>query len=117
MGAAASTSAQPIRWARMYRLVHGWPMLAGIPVPLFLLVMLVGILVVFGASMFGGLTAVGLAVSATVLSWAGLALLFRQDQVAATLFLVRRRIRMGAVIASFNPSWVRVVLEEEAEDD
>ena len=52
-----------VTWARMYRVVHGWPMLAGLPVPLFLLVMLAGIVGVFGASMFGGLTAVALVVA------------------------------------------------------
>jgi hypothetical protein len=100
-------------WARMYRVVHGWPMLAGLPIPLFLLVMLAGILGVFGASMFGGLTAVALAVAGAFLWWGGLTLLFRQDQAAAALLLLRRRARLAGVIASFSPSWVRMVIGEE----
>jgi hypothetical protein len=104
---------QGVPWARMYRVVHGWPMLVGIPIPSFLLLMLVGIVGVFGASMFGGLITVGLVTLSVVLSWLGLALVFRQDQVTLPLFLVTRRARLGRIISSFNPSWVQVVFEEE----
>jgi hypothetical protein len=97
----------------MYRVVHGWPLLAGIPVPLFLVIMLAGILGVFGGSMFGGLTVVAFVVLGTALFWGGLTWLFRQDQVAVPLFFVRRRALLGTVISSYNPTWAGVDLQEE----
>ena len=112
--ADASTTPRPgVPWARMYRTVHGWPMLLGVPIPAFLLLTLAGIVGVFAASMLGGLITVGLVAVGAVLSWLSLALVFRQDQVTFPLTVVARRARLGTIIASFNPSWVRVVVREE----
>ena len=100
-------------WARMYRVAHRWPVLAGVPVPLFLALMLAGIVGVFGASMFAGLTAAGMVALGAALGWAGLAWLFRQDQVAAPLFFVRRRAPLKTVISSYTPSWNRLLIRGE----
>jgi hypothetical protein len=100
-------------WARMYRVVHGWPMLGGIPVPLFLVLMLVGIVGIFAASMFSGVTAAGIVVVADGAVWIGLAWLFRQDQVSVPLFFVQRRMRERAVMSSYCPSWATIVVKED----
>ena len=99
----------------MYRVVHTWPMLAGVPIPLFLGIMLAGILAVFGASMLAGLTAAAIAVFLIAAAWAGTAWLFRQDQVSVPLFFVRLRTRavLGPTITSYNPSWTRVTVDSD----
>jgi hypothetical protein len=104
---------ESLAWARMYRVVHGWPMIGGLPAPLFLLMMTFAILGSFGASMLIGLTAVGVVVLVVATSWLGLVWLFRQDQAAVPLFFVKRRTRLRGIISSFNPSWIRLVLGEE----
>jgi hypothetical protein len=104
---------EPLAWARMYRVVHGWPMIGGLPAPLFLAMMAYAILGSFGASMISGLTAVGVVVLSVATSWLGLGWLFRQDQAALPLFFVKRRTRLKKIISSFNPSWIALVLAEE----
>ena len=101
-------------WARLYRVVHGWPMLAGLPVPLFLLLMVCGIFGAFGARLMGGgLTLVAIVVGVVGGLWLGLSWLMRQDQVSVPLFFVRRRTALRSVISSYSPSWTRMGLDEE----
>jgi hypothetical protein len=97
----------------MYRVVHGWPMLGGVPVPTFLVLMLIGIVGVFAASMLSGVTAAGFVVVLDGAAWAGLAWLFRQDQVAVPLFFVHRRIRLRAVMSSYSPSLASILVNED----
>jgi hypothetical protein len=104
---------EPLAWARMYRVVHGWPMIGGLPAPLFLAMMAFAIVGSFGASMLSGLTAVGAVVLSVAASWLGLGWAFRQDQVALPLLIVKRRTRLKEIISSFNPSWIALVLSEE----
>jgi hypothetical protein len=100
----------------MYKVVHGWPMLAGVPVPAFLILMLAGVVGVFGVSMLGGLTGAGVVVVTAAASWGALAWLFGQDQVAVPLFFVKRRARLRPIISSYSPSWSGVDVDEKGSD-
>jgi hypothetical protein len=99
---------------KLYRVVHRWPMLGGLPVPLFLLLTSGSLMSGFGVSLMGGgLGGVGLVVLVAGSLWAILLLLFQKDQVVLPLFVVRRRAPLCHVITSFRPSWSRVVYEED----
>jgi hypothetical protein len=102
-------------WALMYRVAHGWPMIAGLPAPLFLATMLFAIVGTFGAQIFMGLSAVVISVCATAVWFFFAAWVFAQDRVVPALFFIRRRAPLKAVISSYNPSWLVVVFEEDAE--
>jgi hypothetical protein len=102
-------------WARLYRVVHGWPMIAGLPFPLFLATMLLVIVGTFAAQIIWGLTAVAISVCVTAVWFAGAGWVFAQDRVVLPLFFIRWRSPLKAVISSYNPSWFVVVVEEDAE--
>lgn len=103
-----------VAWARLYRVVHGWPMLAGLPVPLFLLLVVCGIFGAFGVRLMGGgITVVAFVILGVGGLWLGLSWLMRQDQTSAPLFLVRLRATLRPVISSYSPSRTRVRLVEE----
>jgi hypothetical protein len=98
--------------ARIYRHLHGSPMLAGLPAHLVLVLLGLGCVGGFGvmtASTGAGVVAVGL----VVVAWVVLAFIFKQDRVAVPLFLLRIRRRFPAVISSFTRGYARVVLVED----
>jgi len=99
--------------ARIYRHLHGSPMLAGLPVQLVLVLLCLGCVGGFGvmtASTAAGIVAVGVVMAA----WAVLAFIFKHDRVAVPLFLLRLRHRFPGVIASYTRGPARVVLVEES---
>lgn len=101
----------------LYRLLHGSPMLAGIPVTY-----LLGLL---GAGVAGGVGAMavsrlvgllGLMVLAAV--WGVLGLVFARDRVVVPLLLLRLVHRFPSAISSYAPAYlqVRVVGDEPGRD-
>lgn len=95
----------------IYRLLHGAPMLAGVPAHHFLL--LLGVATVFG---LGGMLVsktVGLVVlAAVVVAWTGLAFVHGHDRARVPLLLLRLRYRFASRLESYAPSAIKVRLEE-----
>lgn len=100
---------------RIYRSLHGSPMLAGVPAHVCLLLLATASLGGFGAMMIVSTFAGILAVALVGVVWAALAFTFTKDRVAAPLFLLKLRYRFPPVIASFSRGSSRVVLEEGGE--
>jgi hypothetical protein len=102
---------EDVRTARIYRLLHGAPMLAGIPAHYVLILM--GIGTVFG---LGGMIVsklVGLLVVAGVgAAWMVLALVYGQDRTRVPVLLLQLRYRFCRHVTSFCPQYLRVRLEE-----
>lgn len=100
-----------VRCARLYRLLHGAPMLGGVPVHYALA--LLGLVFVGG---FGGMLVsdfVGaVAAIAVVIAWGVLTFIYRLDRVAVPLFALRLRYRFPSVVSSFTPSGRKVFVRE-----
>jgi hypothetical protein len=97
--------------ARMYRVLHGSPMLAGVPAHLVLVLLAAACLGGFGLMTFS--TVLGfVALGVVVVAWAALAFTFGQDPVAVSLFLLRAWHRFPPVVSSYTRSYARVLLEE-----
>jgi hypothetical protein len=104
--------------ARLYRVVHRWPQLAGVPIPLFLALMMGTLMSVFAVSLVTG-SGLGSAVPVALIGllvWAGLAWLFQKDQVALPLALLRYRAPLRSVISSYRVSVGAVVIDDEGRD-
>jgi hypothetical protein len=98
--------------SRIYRHLHGTPMLAGVPVQVLLVLLAFGLVGGFGltsVSKLAGLGVVGLA----VIVWLVVAFACGQDRVVVSLFLIRLRTRMPRVIACYTRGYRRVVFEDE----
>lgn len=92
------------RETRIYRSLHGAPMLAGVPVHYALV--LVGAAVVVGVGLIPVSKLLGLVViTAVLLTWAGLAMVFAQDRVQVPLFFLRLRHRFTGRITSYSRSY------------
>ena len=109
--AASSAPADATEGASLYRVVHGWPMLLGLPAPLFLGLTMTGVTAILGGSTLGGLAMAGVATLVVGATWATLAWLFGQDRVALPLALVKRRVALKPVLSSYSPARTRVVLD------
>jgi hypothetical protein len=96
----------------LLRLIHGAPIIAGVPVHYCLLLVgfgAVGVPVTMAIN-----TVLAFATTLTVLgAWGGLAFIYRQDRVAVPLFLLGLRCRFHPVISSYSRSHQRVVLLED----
>lgn len=95
----------------IYRLLHGAPMLAGVPAHHLLL--LLGVATVFG---LGGLSVsktAGLVVlAAVVVAWTALAFVYGHDRTRVPLLLLRLRHRFPSRLESYGPSNITVRVEE-----
>ena len=99
---------EDVRTARIYRLLHGAPMLAGIPAHYVLVLMGIGTL--FG---LGGMIVSKLLVVAGVgAAWMVLALVYGQDRTRVPVLLLQLRYRFCRHVTSFCPQYLRVRLEE-----
>jgi hypothetical protein len=86
-------------------------MLAGVPVHYALV--LVGLAVVVGVGLIAVSKTLGLLViTAVLLAWAGLAMVFAQDRVQVPLFFLRLRYRFAARINSYRPSYQILRIDE-----
>ena len=95
----------------IYRLLHGAPMLAGVPAHQ-LLIML-GVATVFGlgglsVSKTAGLVVLGF----VVVSWMGLAFVYGQDRTRVVLMVLRLRYPFARCLDSYAPSGVRVDVDD-----
>lgn len=98
------------RETRIYRSLHGAPMLTGVPVHYALV--LVGLAVVVGVGLIPVSKLLGLiVVVAVLLAWAGLAVVFSRDRVQVPLFFLRLRHRFAGRISSYSPSYQVVRFE------
>jgi hypothetical protein len=100
--------------ARVYRHLHGSPMLAGVPAHVVLILLGVGCLGGFGVmslSKPAGFTVLGVVIAA----WVVIAFACSQDRVAVPLAALRLAKRFPPVISSFTRGYPRVVLEDEEE--
>lgn len=89
----------------VYRLLHGAPMLGGIPAH-YLLVLL-GVATVFGLEAMSVSKMVGIVVLCLVgLTWMALAFVYGQDRARVPLMLLRLRYRFARRIDSYGPSGV-----------
>ncbi len=95
----------------IYRLLHGAPMLAGVPAHY--LLALLGVATVFG---LGGLSVskpIGLVVlGVVVVAWMGLAFVHGQDRARVPLMFLRLRYRFARRLESYAPSGIKVRVEE-----
>lgn len=96
----------------IYRLLHGAPMLAGIPAHYVLV--LLGIATVFGLGAMSVSKMIGIVVLGLVgMTWMGLAFVFGQDRARVPLMLLRLRYRFARRLDSYSPSGVTVRIEED----
>jgi hypothetical protein len=95
----------------IYRLLHGAPMLAGIPAHYVLI--LLGVATVFGLGVMSISKMFGLVVLCLVgATWMGLAFIFGQDRARVPLMLLRLRYRFAKKLDSYSPSGVSVRIDE-----
>ncbi len=95
----------------IYRLLHGAPMLAGVPAH-YLLVLL-GVATVFGLGGMSVSKTIGLAVFAfVVVAWMGLAFVHGQDRTRVVLMVLRLRYPFPRCLDSYAPSEVRVYVDD-----
>jgi hypothetical protein len=96
----------------IYRLLHGAPMLGGIPAHYVLV--LLGVATVFGLGAMSVSKTVGIVVLGVVgVTWMALAFVFGQDRARVPLMLLRLRYRFARRIDSYSPSGVSVRVEGE----
>jgi hypothetical protein len=96
----------------IYRLLHGAPMLAGIPAHYVLV--LLGIATVFGLGAMSVSKMIGLVVLGLVgVTWMTLAFVYGQDRTRMSLMLLRLRYRFARRLDSYSPSGVKVRIEED----
>ena len=94
----------------IYRLLHGAPMLGGIPAHYVLV--LLGVATVFGLGAMSVSKMVGIVVLCLVgLTWMALAFVYGQDRARVPLMLLRLRYRFARRIDSYNPSGVGLQIE------
>lgn len=97
----------------IYRLLHGAPMLAGVPAHHVLV--LLGVGTVFGLGGMSVSKTLGLVVlSLVLLAWMVLAFIHGQDRARVPLMLLRLRWRFARRLESYSPSGVTVRLEDGA---
>jgi hypothetical protein len=85
----------------IYRLLHGAPMLAGIPAHYVLV--LLGVATVFGLGVM----------SISKMFALGLAFIFGQDRARVPLMLLRLRYRFAKKLDSYSPSGISVRIDEQ----
>ena len=96
----------------IYRLLHGAPMLGGIPAHYVLV--LLGVATVFGLGTMSVSKMVGIVVLCLVgLTWMALAFVYGQDRARVPLMLLRLRYNFAKRIGSFSASGVLVQIEGE----
>jgi hypothetical protein len=96
----------------IYRLLHGAPMLGGIPAHYVLV--LLGVATVFGLGAMSVSKMVGIVVLCLVgLTWMALAFVYGQDRARVPLMLLRRRYRFVRRIDSYSPSGISIRIEGE----
>ncbi len=94
----------------IYRLLHGAPMLGGIPAHYVLV--LLGVATVFGLGAMSVSKMVGIVVLCLVgLTWMALAFVYGQDRARVSLMLLRLRYRFARRIDSYSPSGLSVQIE------
>src|SRR4051812_37664041 len=98
--------------SRIYRHLHGSPMLVGIPVQLVLVLLGLGCLGGFGGMSFSKPLGISVLV-AVIATWIAVAFAFRQDRAAVPLFFLRLVRRFPPVTSSFTRSYLRVLLVDE----
>ncbi len=95
----------------IYRLLHGAPMLAGVPAH-YLLVLL-GVATVFGLGGMSVSKTIGLVVLAlVVVAWMGLAFVYGQDRTRVVVMILRLRYPFACCLDSYAPSGVRVHVDD-----
>jgi hypothetical protein len=110
-----SSSERETTASRLYREIHGWPRLLGVPAHLAMGLLTGGMLGSFLSGLIGGDLLVGSVVLTTVLLWLLLAWLSARDQTLVPLFLVKRlRIALPRSLTSYSPSKTAVVIAEQA---
>jgi hypothetical protein len=101
-----------VRRASIYRLLHGAPMLGGVPAHYVLV--LLGAATVFGLGSMSVSKMIGIAVLGLVgIVWMGLAFVYGQDRTQMSVMLLRARFRFARRIESYSPAPVVVRFEEE----
>jgi hypothetical protein len=96
-------------YARIYRTLHGSPMLAGVPAHLALALLATACLGGFGLMMVSNLAGL-LVVVGVAGAWAVIGFVYSQDRVAMSMFALRRLYRFLPVVTSYTRSNVRVEL-------
>ncbi len=101
-----------VRRNAIYRLLHGAPMLGGIPAHLVLV--LLGVATVFGLGAMSISKMVGIVVLGLVgIVWMGLAFVYGQDRTQMAVMLLRARYRFPRRIESYSPGHQTVSFGEE----
>lgn len=101
-----------VRRTAIYRLLHGAPMLGGIPAHHVLI--LLAAATVFGLGSMSISKMMGIVVLGVVGTvWMALAFVYGQDRTRMSVMLLRIRYRFPARIESYSPGPVTVRLEEE----
>ena len=96
----------------IYRMLHGAPMLFGIPAHYVLV--LFGVATVFGLGGMSVSKTVGISVLCVVgAAWLGLAFVCGQDRARVPLMLLRLRYKFAKRLDSYSGSGVTVRIEEE----
>jgi len=96
----------------IYRLLHGAPMLGGIPAHYVLV--LLGVATLFGLGAMSVSKMVGIVVLSLVgMTWMALAFVYGQDRARVPLMLLRLRYHFARRIDSYSPSGVSVQIEGE----
>jgi uncharacterized membrane protein YtjA (UPF0391 family) len=96
----------------IYRLLHGAPMLGGIPAHH--VIVLLGVASVFGLGGMSVHKATGVAILCVVgLTWLVLAFIYGQDRARVPVVLLRLLYRFARRTDSYSPSKIRVRIEEE----
>jgi hypothetical protein len=91
--------------ARLYRIVHGWPMVFGVPVPVFFLGFLAAIVSTSLASMVGGSSWILPGFLAVLFAglWIAVLATYRLDPAEVGAAVVRWRGELPEVVESFSP--------------
>lgn len=96
----------------IYRMLHGAPMLFGIPAHYVLV--LFGVATVFGLGGMSQSKTVGISVLCVVgTTWLGLAFICGQDRARVPVMLLKLRYRFAKKLDSYSPSGVSVRLDED----
>jgi uncharacterized membrane protein YtjA (UPF0391 family) len=96
----------------IYRLLHGAPMLGGVPAHY--VILLLGVAAVFGLGGMSVHKATGVAILCMVgLTWLVLAFIYGQDRVRVPLMLLRLLHRFARRTDSYSPGQIRIRIEEE----
>jgi hypothetical protein len=96
--------AEEIQTQRIYRSLHGSPMLGGLPILGTLSMLGVVILGTFTVKAISGLVAAGVFILAGMGLWSFLAYLYGQDRVFMPMFIIKMSTRFAPRIDSYAPS-------------